>query len=430
MNAPEILASLGIDDPDDALFTTCWKTSQATQPEAIGFLEPEAIRRSCDFAGLPAAAHSTLLKAACRIEASPDLRALAWHCQHVLYEVFEFPAWRNTRRWPDPIPTLGDLSGAFYLLIALDAIPRMLEVHRQLGIPEPISRAGCSHYPASLQRFSDRQDGRTGMRPAALYWLRNHVCGDLFRLGRLEFMVKPFGGRLVAWRHRRTRAVTALAAAGVAFDDAGVIAAEKESATWGALLDETDETVTGTPISPLGHAEPNPVTLSRSEWEPALRPGDPILEVHIPAGGDMTPQRCRASMQQALEFFPRYFPHKPFVGFACGSWILNPELDRIYRPDSNMVLWQRELYLYPLANHPDSRSGLHFVFGTDDVDPATAPRDTSLRRALLDHLSAGGRLLGGGMFLLLEDFTHFGTQVYRRHRLAGHGTPGSLQGSG
>ena len=118
----------------------------------------------------------------------------------------------------------------------------------------------------------------------------------------------------------------------------------------------------------------------------------------------MTVERCRASMRQALEFFPRYFPDKPFVGFACGSWILNPELDRIYRPDSNMVLWQRELYLYPLANHPNSRSGLHFVFGTNDVDPATAPRDTSLRRALLDHLDAGGRLLGGGMFLLLEDF--------------------------
>ena len=74
-------------------------------------------------------------------------------------------------------------------------------------------------------------------------------------------------------------------------------------------------------------------------------------------------------MRQALEFFPRYFPDKPFVGFACGSWILNPEMDRIYRPDSNMVLWQRELYLYPLANHPNSRSGLHFIFGTNDVDP-------------------------------------------------------------
>jgi hypothetical protein len=121
--------------------------------------------------------------------------------------------------------------------------------------PESINRACCSHYPASLRRFSDHHDGRTGIHPAALYWLKNHVRGDLFRLGRLEFMVKPFGGHLVAWRHRHTRAVVALATEDVGFDDAGVIAAEEESATWTALLVETDETGTGTPISPS--ATPN-----------------------------------------------------------------------------------------------------------------------------------------------------------------------------
>jgi hypothetical protein len=55
---------------------------------------------------------------------------------------------------------------------------------------------------------------------------------------------------------------------------------------------------------------------------------------------------------------------------------------------------------------------LFFIFGTDDVDPATGPRDTSLRRAMLDHMAAGGRLIGGGMFLMLEDFERFGEQVY------------------
>ena len=92
MKSLEVFTRLGIDDPDDALFATCWEASQATRPDAIGFLQPEAIRRTCDFTGLPVAAHSTLLEAARRIEASSDLCALAWHCQHVLYEVFEFPA--------------------------------------------------------------------------------------------------------------------------------------------------------------------------------------------------------------------------------------------------------------------------------------------------------------------------------------------------
>jgi len=99
------------------------------------------------------------------------------------------------------------------------------------------------------------------------------------------------------------------------------------------------------------------------------------------------------------------------VGFGCGSWILNPELEQIYSPTSNMVLWQRELYLYPFPF--GGNSGLYFVFARDDVDPATAPRDTSLRRAILDHLEAGGKMRPGGMFFLTEDFEQFGTQVYR-----------------
>ena len=50
---------------------------------------------------------------------------------------------------------------------------------------------------------------------------------------------------------------------------------------------------------------------------------------------------------------------------------------------TDMVLWQQELYLHPIPS--GDRSGLVFVFGKDDIDLNTAPRDTSLRRALLDH---------------------------------------------
>ena len=53
---------------------------------------------------------------------------------------------------------------------------------------------------------------------------------------------------------------------------------------------------------------------------------------------------------------------------------------------TNRVLWQQELYLHPIPS--GDRSGLVFVFGKDDIDLNTAPRDTSLRRALLDHWQA------------------------------------------
>ena len=169
--------------------------------------------------------------------------------------------------------------------------------------------------------------------------------------------------------------------------------------------------MTGTPVSPRGFALRQEVTLPLDAWRRVLAQGDPVLDVHIPGGGGMTPEACHDTMRQALEFFPRYFPEHPFVGFGCGSWILNPELEDICSPTSNMVLWMRELYLFPIPSGP--RSGLFFVFGENDIDPATAPRDTSLRRAIVEHIEKGGRMIGGGMFFLKEDFPHYGTQFYR-----------------
>ncbi|MFH1568475.1 MAG: acyltransferase domain-containing protein, partial [Gemmatimonadota bacterium] len=348
--AARLFHALGIRGQALEALSPHWADSAASRPADLPpFLDPGHITRSRALAQLPAEADAALLEAARRIAASPDLRALAWHCDQLLFEHDDYPGATQARLWPHPIAPLGDLSGAFYLLIALDAIPRMRQVHRQRGIPEEVSRANISHFPVSLERYRDLC-GQVGVLPRVLYWLRHHVRGDLYRLGRLEYMAKPFRGRLVAWRHRRSRAVVALASAGARFDAEGILVADDEPAAWTAGLDQTPDTVTGTPISPRGHAENRVLTLRRDAWEVALSPDDPVLEVHIPAGGGMTPAACRDSMQRALDFFPRYFPERPFVGFACASWILNPQLETIYRPDSNMVLWQRQLYLHPFPN--------------------------------------------------------------------------------
>jgi len=286
-------------------------------------------------------------------------------------------------------------------------------VHRRIGVPEDITCECFGQISESMEYFAMQCKGMVGVRPGTLYWLRNHVRGDLFRLGRLDYILKPFGGRLKAWRHRESGRVQALALDGTRFDATGLMATGDAPESWQGSLIEDAAGARGTPISPLGYARREELSLPAGEWALVLAPGDTMVETHIPAGGGMTPPRCSESMRRALDFFPRYFPQSPFGGFACNSWILNPELERIYRPESNMVQWQRELHLFPVSS--GDRSGLYFIFGEEDPDPGTALRDTSLRRALLDHLASGGRLISGGMFLLTGDFEHYGSQVYRRH---------------
>ena len=55
------------------------------------------------------------------------------------------------------------------------------------------------------------------------------------------------------------------------------------------------------------------------------------------------------------------------------------------------------------------------VFDGVPEDLTHAPRNTTLQRALLDHVLGGQKLrpIGGGCFLLPEDL-NWGAQVYRR----------------
>src|SRR5205823_4520781 len=148
-----------------------------------------------------------------------------------------------------------------------------------------------------------------------------------------------------------------------------------------------DKAVTGYPISPLGMAVRQEVRLPQPLWECALKPGDPTLDMHIPAGGHMTPERCGDSMRRADAFFRRFFPETPCRVIRCGSWIFNTQFEQIPLSSENLVRYQRELYLYPMPSN--GRNGLWFIYLQDDFDPATLPRDTSLRRGVAKFLETG-----------------------------------------
>ena len=48
--------------------------------------------------------------------------------------------------------------------------------------------------------------------------------------------------------------------------------------------------------------------LETDAWDCVLRPDDTTLGMHIPEGEPMTLERCRDSMDEALDFYPRYSP--------------------------------------------------------------------------------------------------------------------------
>ena len=383
-------------------------------PESLpALLDPEEIRSRCRFCGLDEEAQSQLLETARRIAAEPGLLRLAWHIARLS---LEYPPLEGARRRLPPLErSLGDRAGCFYLLCALDFVPRLKAHHQALGVPEEVTRETCLQIRSYIENFSRGFQGRLGVYRPQMQWLRSYLHGNLyFRLGRMEYWAKPMGGAIRVFRNRATGEVAALATEGTRFAADGLVCmTADEKPAWVASLTEDEAAIEGCPVSPLGKGLCPRIRLPRTEWSQVLAKGDMVLDMHIPAGGGMTPEACASSMRRAANFFRSRFPHLKPAAIVCTSWLFHPQLAAILPSDANLLLYQRELHLFPIATNP--RDGIWFIFLQDELDPATAPRETSLQRSVLDYLAAGNSWKGGGgMFFLLEDLPEIGSQVYRR----------------
>lgn len=130
--------------------------------------------------------------------------------------------------------------------------------------------------------------------------------------------------------------------------------------------------------------------LGRLQFNLTHYQGDWVVSTHIPESGPLTPEACAESFGRARTFFARHFPDYPTRVFHCDSWLLDPQLSEVLPPESNMARFQQ---LWQLDGHRRNGDGdaLFFVFRRrGDVDRSTLPQDTSLQRAIVQKLEAGG----------------------------------------
>jgi hypothetical protein len=413
-----------IDTLANAGLETGWEESESCFPSGgPPFLQPDYIREAASWTELPDEAIADCHETAQAILNDEGLQKLAWHVYRRLFVKISEPP--NANNWPPVIPGLNDLSGAFYLLLALSGIASMREDHGQRNIPNAVSRLNCRDIHIWAREYKTLgeplQHGfahefdppRWGLHTRGLSWIVRSLRGVILRIGRLQFIYAPYRSPYRAFRNIETGSVQVLSEEGNRFTDQGWKAKEDDEKAWPSEYTELDEKVTGTPITPEGKASKTSVTLDLKEWKSILVPGDSILEIHIPEDGSMDFDACGESFNEMIRDFPTYFPDKSFKAFVCGSWLLDPQFQDGMRSTSNICRFQRECYLYPIGPG-NGRSGLLRMFTSDDIP--SLPRDTNMRQTYLNLIDAGGLWRGGGMMLFPEDLD-WGRQVYlQAHR--------------
>jgi hypothetical protein len=118
------------------------------------------------------------------------------------------------------------------------------------------------------------------------------------------------------------------------------------------------------------------------------RQGDLSLGVHIPEGR-LTPESCDASFARARAFFPTHFPDEDYRYATCVSWVLDPQLEEYLSPATNIVRFQKRFTLLPAGEGSDNATVVQFVFRRPLADLDDLPQETTLQRAIVEHIRAG-----------------------------------------
>ena len=115
------------------------------------------------------------------------------------------------------------------------------------------------------------------------------------------------------------------------------------------------------------------------------------MEVHIPNGANLSPESCRTSLDEAKEFFARYFPEYKFNHFTCHSWLLDPSLDNLLASDSNIIKFRN---MFTPINADESYAALRYVFrwNTNRRNLRNAVCASSLAERMKAYVLKGGVL--------------------------------------
>ena len=129
--------------------------------------------------------------------------------------------------------------------------------------------------------------------------------------------------------------------------------------------------------------------------------GAPVINVHIPrTGTPLTPAACDEAFAMAARFYQKELKDAP-VAFICHSWLLYPQNEKLMSKGSNTYAFFKRFDIVRSGDHGDDHPDLWRLFDrpfTGSFD--CLPYDSSLRRAYVDHLKAGGKSgWGFGVYL-------------------------------
>ena len=122
-----------------------------------------------------------------------------------------------------------------------------------------------------------------------------------------------------------------------------------------------------------------------------VKKGDKYINFHIPSSGiPLTDEVRLASYKEAYRRYPEYIGEDGNLLFGCGSWLLYPRHREFLPARLNILRFMDDFEIVDWEEEDDGFHNDWRVFGRyTDTPWKDMPRDTALRKAYADWLTAG-----------------------------------------
>ena len=343
-------------------------------------LSEEDAAMVCDVTGLPTEAKEALVKCARTINENDD----AHLCGSFLADltVYKRKPWVNYIYQPDLFTVPGLYPEQVGWVIVAVMLANTLNNKKP---PEDLNVENLNAFKGySTNCFNTK--GYWGI----VEWHWNMLCasGSMFLFGILKFVPSEFTSDFPVITNGKE--YISLAGGEFFIGKEGELVNCEEKSVGKTSFYEDDSKYIAHVITSDGKTALEATEFDKSVWKDFLRGGDHTIDIHIPSKVEYTPEKFKEAFKMALDFYKDYYPDHNTKAFACYSWILSAQLDKVLPENSNILKVNSRLHLLP-------------QIGSYDENIMFIRKGSSLQQKIADERAKGTEFHYGIMYSPLDE---------------------------
>ncbi len=290
-----------------------------------------------------------------------------------------------------PLPPYGEspARAAFPALLIAMEFPETVKRYRARGFDKAQIKKNLENLERNLHVHKITQ-GRVTLSAGLYTWLTHYTKARIFDHMGFNFQAWKWNDEAILLKHRKSGEYAFLMLKGN-FTAQGTVAglrgAENVPALFEATTEETEDAFIGYRAAGQ-RVSTTRMRFEKSEWEAVLRPGDDVINFHIPRGADFTPSHVEAAIAQGASLTARYYPECDFKYTVCTSWIIDPKLLDILPENSKIAQFIRHFFLHP-SGDTAGNACMSYVWPGENAPIEELSENTSLQRGIKNMMLHG-----------------------------------------